>query len=84
MLNKYVNNGYVSYLDEESRSFLFRVLNPVERSEFAKYTRETYTPGVDEVSSVWHPICRLECQRMDEEAGFTGYIGDNWKDKEES
>ena len=45
----------------------FRYLNEEETEEFKQWARDNHKPG-DEVKSVWHPVLRKECQRIDEES----------------
>lgn len=42
---------------------LFRKLSESELAKFAKWARDNYRPG-NEISEVWHPAVRAECERM--------------------
>lgn len=44
----------------------FRKLTADETFEFRQYIRQTYKPG-DPIDPVWHPVCRDECRKMNEE-----------------
>ena len=52
---------------EEAGVPFFRDLEPDEESEFRKWARENYQPG-EEIKSVWHPLVRAECDKINEEA----------------
>jgi len=43
-------------------------LNADEQKEFRESARREFIPNVDEISELWHPIYRDECQKMIEEA----------------
>jgi hypothetical protein len=42
-------------------------LTPEEEAEFRQYMRDAYTPGA-KINPVWHPVCRDECERMNQES----------------
>ena len=46
---------------------LFRELDEQEQEEFEQWARDNYTPG-DDISTLWHPVVREECARMNLEA----------------
>ena len=45
---------------------LFRELDTQEQEDFKQWARDKYNPG-DEISSIWHPVVRAECERMNAE-----------------
>ena len=45
---------------------LFKRLSTEEVEKFVKWARENYEPGLD-INETWHPVCRLECERMNVE-----------------
>lgn len=45
---------------------MFRDLNLEEEKEFRQWARENYKPG-DEINSVWHPVVRDECEKINQE-----------------
>jgi len=46
---------------------LFRELNDDEVNQFKQWARDNYVLGT-EVSKLWHPVVREECERMEQEA----------------
>jgi len=42
---------------------LFRDLTPEEEVEFRQWARDNFK-GTDEMSSVWHPVVRDECNKI--------------------
>ena len=64
--------------DEEARqacidAALFNPLDPDEVAEFRQSARENHQAG-DEINSVWHPVYRDECAKIDDEARVIGSI----------
>jgi hypothetical protein len=45
---------------------MFRVLSEEEKVSFRQWARENYKPG-DAISSIWHPVVREECEKMNNE-----------------
>jgi hypothetical protein len=45
---------------------LFRSLDPAEEKSFRAWAREHHDPG-SPVNTLWHPVVRDECERMDRE-----------------
>jgi len=41
----------------------FCKLSPDEEIEFRKWARENYIPGTT-INELWHPITRMECEKM--------------------
>jgi hypothetical protein len=45
---------------------LYKKLTEEEEIEYREWARETYTP-LTEIHTVWHPVIKDECNRMNEE-----------------
>jgi hypothetical protein len=76
LLNKVLKgtpDEYLEALDEVSQMFedgsAFRKLSAEEAEISRQWARKNYTPG-QEINSLWHPVIRTECQRMNREAGL--------------
>jgi len=52
---------------------LFRDLDPAEVAEFRQAARENHDAG-DEIKTIWHPVYRDECAKIDDEARVIGSI----------
>lgn len=46
--------------------WMFRTLDPQEEVTFRKWARDNHQPG-DEIDSLWHPVVRDECAKIDAE-----------------
>lgn len=46
--------------------WMFRTLDPQEEATFRKWARDNHQPG-DEIDSLWHPVVRDECAKIDAE-----------------
>lgn len=46
----------------------FKKLSPEEEIQFRSWARENYIPG-GEISSLWHPVVREECDLINQEKG---------------
>lgn len=44
----------------------FRDLDDAEEKEFRQWARDNYQPG-QPVSSIWHPVVRDECKRINQQ-----------------
>lgn len=56
-----------------SQDTAFRELDSDEENQFRKWARDNHKPG-GEISSVWHPVVRNECYKMDREARDEGNL----------
>lgn len=48
----------------EDKDKFFRTLDITEQESFRKWARSNFTPGIDEVNYLWHPIVIEECEMM--------------------
>lgn len=48
----------------------FKVLSSDEEKEFRNWARINFTPG-DDIQSIWHPVLRDECFKIEMESGAT-------------
>jgi hypothetical protein len=47
---------------------MYRDLTKAEVLEFEQWVEDNFTPGVDEIKEVWHPVCKAKAKEMEEEA----------------
>ena len=43
---------------------IYKDLSDTEIEEFKQWARDNFTPKMDKVSTVWHPVVRQECLKM--------------------
>jgi hypothetical protein len=63
---------------------LFRLLNAEDEKAYRINARESYTPG-NTISSLWHPVFRHECEKMNMEDVMRNHVKANsyWHFKSE-